>query len=167
MDIYKLLNNLVRIGTISSINPKQAKARVMFEDRDNVVSKELNLLFQRTIGTQDYVIPKVGEQVVCLLLPNGLEEGYILGSFYTKKNIPPANDENKRLIIFEDGTLLEYDKGQITINSTKDVNITAANNVIINGSAGVTINGNLQVNGNIKASGSIIDTSGNTANHSH
>lgn len=167
MDIYRLLNNLVRIGTISSINSKQAKARVMFEDRDNVVSKELNLLFQRTIGTQDYVIPKVGEQVVCLLLPNGLEEGYILGSFYTKKNIPPANDENKRLIIFEDGSLLEYDNGRITINATKDVNIISAENINITAANNVTINGNLQVNGNINASGSIIDTTGNTANHSH
>lgn len=161
------INNLIRIGTISSINPKNAKARVMFEDRNNVVSKELPMLFQRTIGTQDYVIPKVGEQVLCLFLSNGLEEGYILGSYYTEKNIPPGNDENKRLIIFEDGTLLEYDKGQITISATKDVNIISAENINITAANNVTINGDLQVNGNINASGSIIDTNGNTANHTH
>ncbi|MGJ0848255.1 phage baseplate assembly protein V [Tissierella praeacuta] len=156
MDVYGLLNNLIRIGTISSINPNEAKARVMFEDRDNLVSKEFSLLFNRTIGIQDYVIPMVGEQVVCLLLPNGLEEGYILGSFYTKKNTPPANDENKRLIKFEDGTLIEYDKGQITINGAKDINIVSAKVVNISGSEGITINGDVKVNGNIRASGNIV-----------
>lgn len=169
------INNLIRIGTISSINSKKATARVTFEDRDNVVSKEINLLFQRTLGTQDYVIPKVGEQVFCLFLPNGAEEGCILGSYYTKYITPPVNDENKRLIRFEDGTLIKYDSGEVTIHAVKDVNITSAKNinitsaisVNINAPAGVNINGDLQVSGNINATGSIIDTTGNTANHSH
>jgi phage gp45-like len=37
----------------------------------------------------------------------------------------------------------------------------------INAPNGVTINGDLQVNGNIHASGSIIDTTGNTNHHGH
>lgn len=177
------INNIIRIGTLSSINSEKAKARVIFEDRDNLVSKELPIIYNRTLGTQDYVMPKVGEQVLCLFLNNGLEEGFILGSFYTEKIKPPAKDEKKRLIKFEDGSLLEYDNGQITIKAAKDVNIisaininiTAASTVNISGPirinldspGGVTINGNVQVNGNINASGSIIDSGGNTANHTH
>lgn len=167
MDIHKLLSDLIRIGTISSVNPEEAKARVIFEDRNNQVSKELQIIFQRTIGTQDYSIPKVGEQVLCLFLANGWEEGYIIGSYYNKNIKPPANDENKRLIKFEDGTLIEYNLGEITINAKKDVNIISAESINITAAREVIVNGNLQVNGNISASGSIIDTSGNAANNSH
>lgn len=165
-------DNLIRIGTISSVNSSKATARVIFEDRDDQVSKELPVIFKRTVGTQDYAIPKVGEQVLCLFMPNGLEEGFILGSFYTGP--VPANDENKRLIKFEDGSIIEYNAGEITIDAKGgNVNIIAAKNVNIDGPDGVsigkdvTINGNLVVNGNISATGSIIDAGGNTANHSH
>lgn len=162
-----LINNLIRIGTISSLNPKKAKARVIFEDRDNLVSKELPVLFQRTLGTKDYSMPKVGEQVLCIFQPNGLEEGYIIGSYYTEKITPPADDEKKRLIKFEDGSIVEYNNGEITIKGAKSINIIAATNVNIEGPSGVNINGDLKVNGNINATGSIIDTTGNTSNHSH
>ena len=158
-DLTRIISDFIRVGTISSVNSKEATARVVFEDRDNIVSKEISLLFQRTLGTQDYAIPKVGEQVLCLLLPNGAEEGFILGSYYTNEITPPENGENKRLIKFEDGTLIQYDEGEITINATKGVNIISAKNI--------NITGNLQVNGNINATGSITDTTGNTANHSH
>lgn len=166
------VDNLIRIGTISSINPSKATARVTFEDRDNQVSKEMPIIFRRTIGTQDYSMPKVGEQVLCIFLPNGFEEGFIIGSFYVDS--VPANDENKRLVKFEDGSIVEYNAGEITIDAKGgNVNIMAAKNVNIDGPDGViigkdvTINGNLVVKGNINATGSIIDAGGNTANHSH
>lgn len=161
------IDDLIRIGTVSSINPKNASARVLLEDRDNLVTGELKILFKRTLGTQDYSMIKVGEQVTCLFLPNGLEEGFIIGSYYTDKIIPPDNDEKKRLIKFEDGSIVEYDDGEITIKATKNINILAAQSVNIEAPMGVSINGDVQVNGNINASGSIIDAAGNTSNHSH
>lgn len=73
MDIFRLINNMVRVGTISSINQEKFKARVIFEDRDNLVTKELPILNKRNL--------QLGDQVICLFLPNGLEEGFILGYY--------------------------------------------------------------------------------------
>lgn len=163
------LNQIVRIGTISSIDPSTATARVLFEDRDDQVSFDLSLLFSRTKGTQDYFTLEVGEEVVCLFRPNALEEGYILGAYYNK-NKPetiPENNEHKRLVKFKDGTLIEYDSEQskLTIESNGAINVTASS---INIKApNINIEADINVIGNIKVSGSIIDTTGNTSNHSH
>lgn len=161
------INDLIRTGTVSSINSEKASARVLFEDRDNLVTAELKILFKRTLGTQDYNMVKVGEQVTCLFLPNGVEEGFIIGSYYTDKITPPANDEKKRMIKFDDGSIVEYDDGEFTIKATKNINVLAAQSVNIEAPMGVNINGDVQVNGSINASGSIIDSAENTSNHSH
>lgn len=156
------LNKVIRIGTISSIDPKTATARVLFEERDNQVSFDLPIIFPRTKDTQDYFMPTVGEEVLCIFLPNGMEEGFVIGSYYNryKPETIPENNEHKRLIKFKDGTLIEYDteKSKLTIDTIGEINIKASN---------INIEGNVNVIGNINASGSIKDAGGNTANHSH
>ena len=39
-----ILQNLVRIGTVSSVDPDKRTARVIFTDHDNLVSGELKVL---------------------------------------------------------------------------------------------------------------------------
>ena len=129
------LNNLVRVGQVSSITPGKMTARVVFPDKDNVVSSELAILVPNTQRNKYYSMPSVGEQVVCLFLANGLEEGFIVGACYTDVDKPKIADENMKRIDFTGGGYVEYNaaknectivgdvtiKGKVTI--TKDANI--------------------------------------------
>ena len=51
---------------------------------------------------KDYWIPDIGEPVLCVFLPTGIESGFILGSYYNKKNQAPVLDQNKRTVKFSD-----------------------------------------------------------------
>lgn len=141
------IRNLIRIGIVSSVNEKNGSVRVIFNDKDDMVSDELPLL------SFEYNIPKVKEQVLCLFLPNGLQQGFCLGPFYSLVNPPPVENKDIYRKMFDDGTWIEYNE------ETKALNIKAAGSV--------NIIGNLNVKGSISASGSIMDTDGNSNHHSH
>lgn len=85
------LMNIVRIGTVSSINNEEQTARVTFQDKANLVSGPLKVLenkpsitVQTAEGhTHEIIVkpwmPSVGQSVLCLYLPNGESDGFVLG----------------------------------------------------------------------------------------
>lgn len=130
-----LVKNLIRVGRVSSVNPASCTARVAFEDKSKTVSYDLPILVRGSLGAKDYWMPVPGEQVVCLYLPSGNTRGFILGSVYSEKNMPPVADGNKRYLSFTDGTVLEYDVGThtLTIDTSGPVNIVASGGVNVTG----------------------------------
>lgn len=130
-----ILKNIVRVGLVSKVNPEACSARVIFQDRSDVVSYDLPILVRGSLENKDYWLPGSGEQVVCLFLPSGNAQGYILGSVYSKKDKPPVADSNKRCLKFSDGSTLEYDRNTntLTINAVGPISIVAEGNVSIVG----------------------------------
>lgn len=132
--MINVLKNLVRIGRVSSVNPEKATVRVVFEAQE-VVSYDLPVLQPQALKNKDYCLPDVGEYVLCIFLPAGSAEGFVLGSFYTEGITPPASNGNKRVISFSDGTSVEYDRSTstLTIDAKGPVNIIASGNVNVTG----------------------------------
>ena len=114
-----ILMNIIKVGVVSSVNAEAGTIRAMFDDK-NVVSDELQLL------DHEYNIPDIGEQVLCVFLPNGLQQGFCLGSFYSFNNKPIIGDKSTYYKRFDDSTLIKYDK------ETKQLTITG--NILIDGS---------------------------------
>lgn len=78
MDIEKrALAEIVRIGEISSVDEIAGRARVLFKDRQNMVSDFLPVLMPY-VSEGAPELPRVGERVVCLYLPFEAR-GVILG----------------------------------------------------------------------------------------
>lgn len=85
------LMNIVRIGTVSSINAAERTARVTYQDKANLVSGPLKVLNREPtveiqtaeLHTHDVTVkpwmPRVGDSVICLYLPNGESDGFVLG----------------------------------------------------------------------------------------
>lgn len=71
------LKNMIRKGTVQSVNDGTMKARVKFGDKGGIVSGELHILVRPRIITE--WVPKVGDLVLCLMIPDGDGEGYIVG----------------------------------------------------------------------------------------
>jgi phage baseplate assembly protein V len=133
-----ILKNLIRIGTVSSVNEENGTVRVLFEDKDNMVSDELPLL------SYEYDMPDIKDQVLCIFLPNGIEKGFCLGSFYSSVNQPSIRNKNVYYKKFDDGTSIQYNKStkELTINSEHPININGA----------VKVNGNINATGTVTAS---------------
>lgn len=105
----KALKNIVRIGKVSSVNAENRTARVNFADKNNLVSGPLIILKNSpfitventnlTYGveeaeghthpgiTEEHTheikispwLPSVGELVLCIYLPNGESDGFVIG----------------------------------------------------------------------------------------
>ena len=150
-----LWRHFIKIGEVSSINPAMGTARVVFDDEDSVVSYDLPVLQTNTFANKDYAMPDVGEDVLCLFLPSGLEEGFILGSFYAGEIELPESNGNVRTVVFSDGTKISYDRALHTLSATIDGTSLVANragiqvkapDVIIHDANTINIQGGTDVN---------------------
>lgn len=75
MDMENIVENLVRIGTVSAVDAGKKKARVLFRDKDNLVSGWLYV-----IQHSDEWMPAVNDTVLVLYLPVFNADGFILGA---------------------------------------------------------------------------------------
>ena len=95
------LTNIVRKGIVQSVDREKLKARVKFGDKGGIISGELyitarpvNVVPEKGVKSGDktseeeghshkaYVtdwVPKIGDMVICLMIPDADGEGYILG----------------------------------------------------------------------------------------
>ena len=161
------LGSIIRLGEVSSVNAGKGTACVVFDDDDSVVSAELPVLHKNTFANKDYAMPDIGEDVLCLFLPNGLEDGFILGSIYAGEVAPPENTIDKRTVVFSDDTRVSYDRsshvltvaiGDTTIEANGDsVRVNAAREVAIKGA--ITLDGDVRITGRVNADGDV-STSG-------
>lgn len=129
----KTADSMMRVGIVSVLDEETCSARVTFDDQDDITTDLLPVLVRNTQENSDYWMPAVDEQVLCLFLGVGLEQGFILGSFYDETKPPPANSAKKRVTRFSDGTTVGYDSEakELLVNAVGDITIIAAGNVLI------------------------------------
>ncbi len=104
---------MLRFGIVSQINPITVQARVSFED-DESTSFWLPILQTKTLKDKFYIMPDIGEQVVCLMDENS-EDGVILGSIYSSEDIPVVQSENEISMNLEDGSSINANKETLTV----------------------------------------------------
>lgn len=126
------LKDIIRIGKVSSVNGDSCTATVVFDDCDDLVSTELPIITIGSNGTRGYWIPEVGTQVLCLFLPNtsgtGVDDGFILGAFYSTIDKPVETNPNVRSLTFSDGSYLKFDgSGNLEIVMTGNITIRGKN----------------------------------------
>lgn len=141
--------DIIRVGRVSSVDEKNVTARVVFEDRDSMVSDDLNILMPFTMKDKMYFIPAINEQVLCIMIPNGTSKGYIAGSIYNASDKPSVQNKDKFHIKFEDDTTIEYDK------NTHTLKIDCKGNINLFTSGKCNIKSELYVDGDINAKGAI------------
>ena len=115
-------------------------------DRDNKVSDWLHILVPFSDSHSDNYNLSVGQSVLVLSLPDMQEQGYILGCPMRPSSI--IEGEVKRT--FSDGGFYSYSNGVLTISPVSKV----------------VINANVEINGDVKVSGTTI-TGGNINLNSH
>lgn len=126
-----MINQMVRVGTVSTIQPDAGTVTVSIPDADDLLSYTLPVLFAKTQDDKYYHMPDTGEHVLCVFLPLGLEQGFVLGAFYSQADPVPVSDPNKVHIKFKDGTTIEYDRksGVLEIDCVNEVIVRAATHI--------------------------------------
>lgn len=186
------LEGLIRIGEVTAVDPARLTARVTFDDDDGVTSFDLPILQRNTLKNHDFHTVDIGEDVVCVFLPSGVEEGFIVGSLYAGEIVPPESSQDVRAVKFDDGTVLRYDrkahrlegdiKGDASITLTGTADVTAQGAVSVTSSERITLTapqivlngaitsfsesggtGTMKVNGTMEVTGNVTGRSDVTA----
>ena len=127
-------------------------------------------------------MPELGEQVAVLLDADGVG-GVYLGGIYSTAEPPPVVDEDTDYVRFSDGTVSTYNRaagvmtldcvGALLLKCGKNITVEASEPLVVKAPSAtleilqVTLKGNLQVTGDIQATGTIMDAGGNSNHHNH
>lgn len=124
MDLVELsrrLENLIRIGTIHSVDHAAVRVRVQ---SGNLVSQWLPWLERRAGNTTTWSPPTIGEQCV-IFSPSGEPAGgVVLVGIDSAAIQPPSHAPEKHVIRFPDGATFSYDHAASHLDITGIVTAT-------------------------------------------
>ena len=170
VELARLLQNVIRVGTVAEIDHAAARIRVRTGD---LLTDWIPWLVGRAGQTRTWNPPTTGEQVV-LVSPGGeLRAAIALPAVYANANPAPTNDPNVTHWLMPDGAVIEYDHashhlqatlpGTATLDTKGDVTVTTAAKLTATAAGGATINANVVINGNVTLNGNLSQPSGKTA----
>lgn len=114
------MNDLIRIGFISTVDAKNGMAQVYYPEQGNTTAY-LHLFSMNG----EYQPPEIGAQVLVLHLPDDTSSGVILGKFWNSEALPQTDAEYKKEL--GAGAFVEWKKGTYKIR---------ADEILFEGSAG-------------------------------
>ncbi|MGE4431892.1 MAG: phage baseplate assembly protein V [Sphingobium sp.] len=145
-DIPGLIGDLLRIGTIASVDLASAEATV---ETGDVTSPPLPWTEQAG-AFRTWSPPSIGEQVILLCPEGDIAGGIILRGLFSNSFPAPASDENQHI----------RGPGGLVISLTPDgIQITAP--------GGLTINGNVDITGTLTASQDVVGGGISLKTHKH
>lgn len=106
------LSMVIRVGEVTATNPAAHKVTVTHDDDDGQTSGELPVIVPNTLANRDHALPDVGEDVLCIYLPTGTEEGFVIGSFYAGNVQNPESSQDVRATTYKDDTRFAYDRSK-------------------------------------------------------
>lgn len=126
-ELQRQFNNLVRIGTVHSVDYQQNTARVEF---GAVVTDYLPWLTTRAAGNRTYDSLEVGEQVF-VITPPGQALGVIVGVLNQSKFPAPDHSPEIQKTVYKDGSVISYDRAAhvLTADIKGDVKVFATGNI--------------------------------------
>ncbi|WP_430735168.1 phage baseplate assembly protein V [Halodesulfovibrio aestuarii] len=159
-ELQRQFNNLVRIGTVHSVDYQKNTARVEF---GQVVTDYLPWLTTRAAGNRTYDSLEVGEQVF-VITPPGQALGVIVGVLNQTAYPAPDHSPEVQKTIYKDGSVISYDraahvlaadiKGDVKVVATGNIQVEATQAVDVEAGTTATITAkNINLNGIITLNG--------------
>jgi phage baseplate assembly protein V len=130
---------MLKFGIITGIDAGAGKVRVHFDD-DDIVSDWLPITVKNALKNKDSFPLDVKEHVACLM-DEHCENGVCLGAIYSKNVKPTGGNKDKWRKVFEDGTVLEYDRSahKLTVDAKGTVDVKATGAVSVDTDAAATV----------------------------
>lgn len=158
----------IRVGKVSKINYEKGMIRVTYPDLDDSVTAEIPAFS----FTDEYKMPKVGQEVLVLHLSNGQAAGILMGKYWNKANVPPDYGQGKNVfnkeidedfgkvrITYKDKKLTLYDEaGDVEteiVSHNKNVKVTSGdiNIKVTGGAVNVQADNDVHIDGDAIISG--------------
>ncbi|MDC4894426.1 phage baseplate assembly protein V [Acinetobacter baumannii] len=157
-DINRRLENLIRFGTIKTVNPSKPIPLVTV-DLDDIVTPEIRFFSARSGDDSTWDPPSLDEEVM-VISPCG-EIGptsVVFYGLYNNDHPAPSDDLSKKIRVFADGCVIAYDISAHQLSAI----LPSGGKAIVTADGGITVNGDTTINGNLQINGSTAMTGNNT-----
>ncbi|MDC5266288.1 phage baseplate assembly protein V [Acinetobacter baumannii] len=157
-DINRRLENLIRFGTIKTVNPSKPIPLVTV-DLDDIVTPEIRFFNARAGNDSTWDPPSEDEEVI-VISPCG-EIGptsVVFYGLYNNDHPAPSDDLNQKIRVFSDGCIIAYDISAHQLSAI----LPSGGKAIVTADGGITVNGDTTINGNLQINGSTAMTGNNT-----
>lgn len=165
-DIPADLSELIRLGTIASVDLEARRCTVLYgaEDDDDggATTPPIRWIALRCGKTRVWSPPSEGEQVL-LLCPDGQLAAAVALTGIEQDAFSLPGDSLTELIEFEDGARISYDP----VGHALAAVLPAGGTALIEAPGGMTIRGDVTVEGTITATTDVIADSISLKNHKH
>lgn len=124
-EFYRLLMNVVRVGTVSAVDLHTQRCRVHVS---GLQTDWLRWTTQRAGTARTWWAPSVGEQVLVLAIGGELTTAFVVGSLYSAAHVAPSASAEAMHIAFPDGAVMEYEpqSGALAVTGIKTATVTAS-----------------------------------------
>lgn len=157
-DANRRLENIVRFGTIKTINPSKPIPRVIVNLGD-IETPEIRCLNIRSGADSTWDMPSENEECVVISPCGDIgPTSFVLYGFYNDDHPAPSDDLNKKIRMFADGCVIAYDIAAHHLSAV----LPSGGTAVLTADGGVTVNGDTTINGNLQVNGSTAMTGNNT-----
>lgn len=127
-DILRLLRNLIRIGTVNTVDLDRGLCRV---DTGGNRTDWINWVSLRAGRTRMWWAPSEGEQVLILALGGELDTAFVLPGIFSDDFPAPSASADALHITFPDGAALEYEPatGALSVTGIKTADVQASESI--------------------------------------
>lgn len=124
-ELIRLLENIVRTGTVTEIDEGKWRVRVQSGELETTW---LRWNAQRAGAFKVWVPPSIGEQVWFLCLSGNTDVAFIGGSLYSADNPAPGASRNEMVVTAPDGAKFRYDAevGALQVKGIKSAVVEAS-----------------------------------------
>ena len=157
-DANRRLENIVRFGTVKTINPSKPIPRVIVNLGD-IETPEIRCLNIRSGDDATWDMPSINEECVVISPCGDIgPTSFVLYGFYNDDHPAPSDDLNKKIRMFADGCVIAYDVSAHHLSAV----LPSGGTAVLTADGGVTVNGDTTINGNLQVNGSTAMTGNNT-----
>jgi phage-related baseplate assembly protein len=120
------MNDVIRIGKVSSVDYEKGMVSVYYEDRTAMVTSIMPVL-----SNGRYKMPKIGESILVAHLSNGTNAAVVLGTVFNDANVPKSSGQNVYYEELSDNTMISSDGIDITLKAAAgSINVSTLLNLI-------------------------------------
>lgn len=157
-DANRRLENIVRFGTVKTINPSKPIPRVIVNLGD-IETPEIRCLNIRSGDDATWDMPSINEECVVISPCGDIgPTSFVMYGFYNDDHPAPSDDLNKKIRMFADGCVIAYDIAAHHLSAV----LPSGGTAVLTADGGVTVNGDTTINGNLQVNGSTAMTGNNT-----
>lgn len=127
-EIYRLLTNIIRTGTILEVDLTRGLCRVQTGE---LQTTWLNWLTTRAGRSRTWWAPSVDEQVLLLSIGGDLTTAFVLPGIFSDDHPAPSASADALHITFPDGAVIEYEPqtSALSVSGIKTASVTASESI--------------------------------------